>query len=138
MGHECTAHIDAEEIECLSVCVGLPSLFSEKTMEQSSAHPQEADMEDGALVRVVGALVENPAVQQHVLRLLDVQVDGVAANCREMEVKRTKHGSMQVKRESIRDRDGMTLTSPAAAQSAGGAVRGRQTGLRRPPRFPWP
>jgi len=138
MGHECTAHIDAEEIECLSVCVGLPSLFSEKTMEQSSAHPQEADMEDGALVRVVGALVENPAVQQHVLRLLDVQVDGVAANCREMEVKRTKHGSMQVKRESIRDRDGMTLTSPAAAQSAGGAGRGRPTGLRRPPPFPWP
>jgi hypothetical protein len=35
-------------------------------------------MEDGAFVRI-GALVEDPVVQQHVLRLLDVQIDGVAA-----------------------------------------------------------
>ena len=45
----------------------------------SGAHVQEADMEDGALFRV-GALVENPPVQQHVLCLVDVHIDGVAAH----------------------------------------------------------
>lgn len=36
-------------------------------------------MEDGAIFRV-SALVENPPVQQHVLRLVDVHIDGVAAH----------------------------------------------------------
>jgi len=36
-------------------------------------------MEDGALFRV-GALVENPPVQQHVLCLVDAHIDGVAAH----------------------------------------------------------
>lgn len=47
--------------------------------QHSGAHLQGADMEDGALGRV-GALVENPPVQQHVLRMFDVDIDGVAAH----------------------------------------------------------
>jgi len=45
----------------------------------SGPHVQEADMEDGALFRV-GAVVENPPVQQHVLCPVDVHIDGVAAH----------------------------------------------------------
>jgi hypothetical protein len=57
-------------------------------------------MEDGALVGVVGALVENPAVQQHVLRLVDVQIDGVAANIIAGKWKSTGPSmQMQVRRE---------------------------------------
>jgi hypothetical protein len=36
-------------------------------------------MEDGALVRV-SALVEDPPVQKHVLRIVHVHIDGVAAH----------------------------------------------------------
>ena len=69
-------------------------------MVRYGAHPQEAGMEDGALVGVVGALVENPAVQQHVLRLVDVQIDGVAANIIAGKWKSTVPSmQMQVRRE---------------------------------------
>jgi hypothetical protein len=49
--------------------------------ERKKRHLYETDMEDGAVVRV-GALVENPAVQQHVFRLVDGQVDGIAGHGR--------------------------------------------------------
>jgi hypothetical protein len=63
-------------------------------------------MEDGALVRVVSALVENPAVQQHVLRLLDVQIDGIAANCQEMEVNEpSREACRREERENKRERE---------------------------------
>ena len=66
-------------------------------------------MEDGALVGVVGALVENPAVQQHVLRLVDVQIDGVAANIIAGKWKSTVPSmQMQVRREREAKRDEMT------------------------------